>query len=253
MVVSAPVGFSRREAVTLAYVNYSVTKTPRLPPGIILSTIWESGSQESRIMPAWAILKRKWLGSYRLGWSAFSLTMVLITPGPIHAGAFSNSSQAAESIKSTRYSESVIGANAGSEAVAIGSPVTLRPRLVDGTHALLPSKVLKEVGKQAIDQPGHFLIAAVPIWASRCLAGVPWFGWVAAPLLAYREWLQWPSKRWWDPPLDWTFLSLGAVVATFRHRRTHGLSERLLPLRRRIEPRLSFLLATGRRTRPAAT
>jgi hypothetical protein len=114
---------------------------------------------------------------------------------------------------------------------------------------MLPGKVLKEVGKQAIDQPGHFLIAAVPIWASRCLAGVPWYGWVAAPLLAYREWLQWPSNRWWDPPLDWIFLSLGTVVATFRRHPTYRLRDGLQPLRRG----LSFVLATGNRAAAAAT
>jgi hypothetical protein len=77
------------------------------------------------------------------------------------------------------------------------------------------SRILKEVGKQAVDQPGHFLIGATPIWASRYLVGVPGFGWVMAPILAYREWLQWPSDRWWDPPLDWAFLTLGAVAATW--------------------------------------
>ena len=53
-------------------------------------------------------------------------------------------------------------------------------------------RILKEVGKQGIDQPGHFLIGAAPIWASRYLVGVPGFGWMAAPILAYREWLRWP-------------------------------------------------------------
>jgi hypothetical protein len=86
------------------------------------------------------------------------------------------------------------------------------------------SRILEEVGKQAIDQPGHFLIGAAPVWASRYLVGVPWFGWVAAPILAYREWLQWPSKRWWDPPLDWAFLTLGAVAATWSRRRRHHLA-----------------------------
>ncbi len=32
----------------------------------------------------------------------------------------------------------------------------------------------------------------------------------------YREWSQWPSSRWWDPPLDWFFevggIALGAFV-----------------------------------------
>jgi hypothetical protein len=75
--------------------------------------------------------------------------------------------------------------------------------------------LLKELLKQAIEQPGHFLIAALPIWLSRRLSGVPWYGWPVIPLLAYREWLQWPSNRWWDPPLDWACLALGVVVATW--------------------------------------
>jgi hypothetical protein len=103
-----------------------------------------------------------------------------------------------------------------------------------GASSWPTSRILKEVGKQAIDQPGHFLIGAAPIWASRYLVGVPWFGWVTAPILAYREWLQWPSNRWWDPPLDWAFLGLGAVVATCRRRLTDGLAGGLPPLWRRI-------------------
>lgn len=75
--------------------------------------------------------------------------------------------------------------------------------------------LLKELLKQAIDQPGHFLIAALPIWLSRRLTGVPWYGWPVIPLLAYREWLQWPSNRWWDPPLDWAWLALGVIIATW--------------------------------------
>jgi hypothetical protein len=84
-----------------------------------------------------------------------------------------------------------------------------------GADRWTSSRILEEVGKQAVDQPGHFLVGAGPIWASRYLVGVPWFGWVLAPILAYREWLQWPSNRWWDPPLDWAFLTLGAVAATW--------------------------------------
>jgi hypothetical protein len=75
--------------------------------------------------------------------------------------------------------------------------------------------LLKELLKQALDQPGHFLIAALPIVLSRYLTGVPWYGWPVIPLLAYREWLQWPSNRWWDPPLDWACLALGIIVATW--------------------------------------
>jgi hypothetical protein len=97
----------------------------------------------------------------------------------------------------------------------------LPPSEADGRGRWTARRIIKEVGKQAIDQPGHFLIGATPIWASRCLVGVPWFGWVLAPILAYREWLQWPSNRWWDPPLDWAFLTLGAVAATWSRRPGH--------------------------------
>jgi hypothetical protein len=100
-----------------------------------------------------------------------------------------------------------------------------------GAVAWTGAKILKEVGKQAVDQPGHFLIGAAPIWASRYLVGVPWFGWVMAPILAYREWLQWPSNRWWDPPLDWVFLTLGAVAATWKRRPGQRLAGTLAALR----------------------
>ena len=197
-------------------------------------------------MLAPAIHSKRWWILYRPQWSILWLTIVLPMSDPIYAATLSNLTEA------TRYSGSVIGTDVDGETFAIGSKVALQPGLVDGTRMLAPDKVLKEVGKQAIDQPGHFLIAAVPIWVSRCLVGVPWYGWVAAPLLAYREWLQWPSNRWWDPPLDWTFLSLGAVVATFR-RRMYGLADGAQPLRRRLVRSLSFLLATGRRARPVTT
>jgi hypothetical protein len=87
---------------------------------------------------------------------------------------------------------------------------------------------LAEVVKQAAEQPLHFVMSAGPIWLSRCLTAVPWYGWAAVPALAYREWRQWPSKRWWDPALDAAFLMLGVVTATWSARlsppgaRAHG-------------------------------
>ncbi|HEX5077591.1 MAG TPA: hypothetical protein VFV80_00470 [Geminicoccaceae bacterium] len=78
-----------------------------------------------------------------------------------------------------------------------------------------PHGMLAEVLKQAAEQPLHFAMSAGPIWLSRCLTAVPWYGWAMVPALAYREWRQWPSKRWWDPALDATFLVLGVVVATW--------------------------------------
>jgi hypothetical protein len=76
--------------------------------------------------------------------------------------------------------------------------------------------LVREVVKQSIEQPLHFLMAAGPIWLSRCLTAVPWYGWSMVPALAYREWRQWPSNRWWDPLLDATFLILGVIGATWR-------------------------------------
>jgi hypothetical protein len=75
--------------------------------------------------------------------------------------------------------------------------------------------LLAEVMKQAAEQPLHFVMSAGPIWLSRYLTAVPWYGWAMVPALAYREWRQWPSKRWWDPLLDAAFLVLGALTATW--------------------------------------
>jgi hypothetical protein len=104
-------------------------------------------------------------------------------------------------------------------ALAIGFTVNAdaaAPAGAFGTRiAEILQALLKELLKQAIDQPGHFLIAALPIVLSRYLTGVPWYGWPVIPLLAYREWLQWPSNRWWDPPLDWACLALGVIIATW--------------------------------------
>jgi hypothetical protein len=97
-----------------------------------------------------------------------------------------------------------VNADASAPAVPFGT-----------TIAEILQALLKELLKQATDQPGHFLIAALPIVLSRYLTGVPWYGWPVIPLLAYREWLQWPSNRWWDPPLDWACLALGIIVATW--------------------------------------
>ena len=132
-------------------------------------------------------------------------------------------------------------------AVAGAGALQVPARLVHGSQgasaaslvpALLPETfwsperraLLAEVGKQALEQPLHFLMAAAPICLSRHLAGVPWYGWAITPLLAYREWSQWPSRRWWDPPLDWAFLALGVAVATWRRSgRRHAKPAQLSP------------------------
>jgi hypothetical protein len=155
-------------------------------------------------MPAHGTLARKSKGSRRLRWPALLAVLVLSFSAPV-----------------TTATPAVEGA-----ILAAGAETMLRPGPADGTVAPRAGRVLKEIGKQAIDQPAHVLIAAAPIWLSRHLVGVPWFGWAAAPLLAYREWLQWPSKRWWDPPLDWAFLTIGMVMATW----SRGLARLVLSL-----------------------
>jgi hypothetical protein len=167
---------------------------------------------------------------YGFGWSA-PLLVVIIIISCLDASA--NSSQATEPSGHAAYSVLILGSGIDAATIALSSdtvPRSTPPGDILERHA---GKILKEIGKQTIDQPGHFLIGAFPIWASRYLVGVPWYGWVITPLLAYREWLQWPSKRWWDPPLDWAFLSLGAVVATWRRPPMRRVLNGL-PLRRRI-------------------
>ena len=106
-------------------------------------------------------------------------------------------------------------------------------------HHERPRDLLAEVVKQAAEQPLHFVMSAGPIWLSRCLTAVPWYGWVAIPALAYREWRQWPSKRWWDPALDATFLALGVLTATW--------SGRLAPFPLPVLPRHDWRAVLGRR------
>jgi hypothetical protein len=148
-----------------------------------------------------------------------------------------------ESRESPTHSGLVTGSSV--DTVIIAASAATIPRSSPAGHAREwpADKVLKEIGKQTIDQAGHFLVGAAPVWASRHLVGVPWYGWVAAPLLAYREWLQWPSNRWWDPPLDWFFLSLGTIVATCRRRSMPRWLDGLPALRRRIARQLSFSFA----------
>jgi hypothetical protein len=165
---------------------------------------------------------------HRFRWPDLLLLFILMASCP---EALAKSSEPTAPPKHAAHSVLVIGSGVEPATVAV-SPDAL-PRSTSPSAKLEPhaGKILKEVGKQTIDQPGHFLIGAAPIWASRYLVGVPWYGWVVTPLLAYREWLQWPSNRWWDPPLDWAFLSLGVIVATWRRRSTDRLLIGLPPVR----------------------
>jgi hypothetical protein len=168
-------------------------------------------------MPAHGTLARESEGSVRFGWPALLLVLVLTTSSPVFGGTLVDLIELAEPIDAAAQSMLVI--DSGVDGTTVAASPQAMPGPAGDTLKPQAGKILKEVGKQTIDQPGHFLIGAAPIWASRYLVGVPWYGWVVTPLLAYREWLQWPSNRWWDPPLDWAFLSLGVVVATCRRSR----------------------------------
>jgi hypothetical protein len=109
--------------------------------------------------------------------------------------------------------------------------------------------LLAEVVKQAAEQPLHFAMSAGPIWLSRYLTAVPWYGWAVAPALAYREWRQWPSQRWWDPALDAGFLVLGLVVGTWSGRTLPGPSP-LAAMRRLTWLNVLMRLAPGAIRRP---
>jgi hypothetical protein len=178
-------------------------------------------------MPAHGTLARESEGSVRFGWPALLLVLVLTTSSPVFGGTLVDLIELAEPIDAAAQSMLVIDSGVDGTTVAV-SPQAM-PGPAGDTLKPQTGKILKEVGKQTIDQPGHFLIGAAPIWASRYLVGVPWYGWVVTPLLAYREWLQWPSNRWWDPPLDWAFLSLGVVVATCRRSRRRLLMPATAP------------------------
>jgi hypothetical protein len=109
-------------------------------------------------------------------------------------------------------------------AALAGAAPGVQERLTGRSDAIAGASVTRsarsrdlvlEVAKQAAEQPLHFLMSAGPIWLSRCATAMPWYGWAIMPVLAYREWRQWPSKRWWDPVLDAAFLTLGLIATTW--------------------------------------
>ena len=142
----------------------------------------------------------------RSGWSATLLVFVTVCCAVVVAGVLTKELSQRDPERYRAPADETVAFTVN-EAISGAGPLDV---LVQALPALLA-----ELLKQAIDQPGHLLIAGLPIVLSRYLTGVPWYGWPVIPLLAYREWLQWPSNRWWDPPLDWAFLALGVVLATW--------------------------------------
>jgi hypothetical protein len=143
-------------------------------------------------------------------WTALLLSFVAACSALIVVGVLTKPVNQDEPRPYRTAAVETIGFTANGQEVA-GAPAAAR----QSAFAASLRALMKELLKQVIDQPGHFLIAALPIWLSRHLTGVPWYGWPVIPILGYREWLQWPSNRWWDPPLDWAVLALGVIVATW--------------------------------------
>lgn len=73
---------------------------------------------------------------------------------------------------------------------------------------------MSELTKQAIDQPAHFLWAFGAFYIGLNVGPIGYL-FTAAHVAAiiYREYKQWPSSRWYDPYLDWTFYIIGAAAA----------------------------------------
>jgi hypothetical protein len=197
-------------------------------------------------MPAYGELKRQPTRGQLFWMSVLVLLLFLLASSRTLAGTLVNADTAISASNVTAISGSDNDSSVDGASVAIVPERMLRASRGDRTVTWTTARILKEVGKQAIDQPGHLLIGAAPIWASRHLVGVPWLGWVAAPILAYREWLQWPSNRWWDPPLDWAFFTLGAVAATCSRRSRRDPFGAREAIRRSVAQGLCLIGATRR-------
>ena len=95
----------------------------------------------AEIMPAQEKLARKSKRSSQLRWLALSALLVLSCPSPLGTAT----SEVAGTIPSIRAETTLRLAPEG----------TLSPRT---------GRILKEIVKQAAEQPAHFVIAAAPIW-----------------------------------------------------------------------------------------
>lgn len=91
--------------------------------------------------------------------------------------------------------------------------------------------IKQEIWKQVKDQFWHFIwafLATVPLaclvpvdpeaswnWDSRLLLHLccMWFFIGNVTVIVAREVHQWPSTRWYDPPMDWAFFGAGIATA----------------------------------------
>jgi hypothetical protein len=152
----------------------TVTKTTGLPAGIILSSKREHGSKESRNH---ACTERAEKRIDRIAMVSMLRHFTVARSWVYLCSNFNPASKATKPSESASVSAIIINAGDGA-LVSVDPEMRLPPVWVDGTLTPGADKILKEIGKQAIDQPGHVLMGAGPIWASRYLIGVPWYGWV---------------------------------------------------------------------------
>lgn len=152
------------------------------------------------------------IAPHRSPWTAAFLMLVVTSFVLVAIGVLTKEMEGLDPGRHPAVAAEASAIGMGNDPIGDGSMTPVGP--LEVLARALPA-LLAELLKQAIDQPGHLLIAGLPIVLSRFLTGVPWYGWPVIPLLAYREWLQWPSNRWWDPPLDWAFLALGVILATW--------------------------------------
>lgn len=90
----------------------------------------------------------------------------------------------------------------------------------------MPERTTKqEIIKQIIDQTAHFFWAFASVFpGAYALATdqdlIPTIalivlGEVSLAAVVAREVYQWPSSRWWDPYLDWSFFIFGGLTGIY--------------------------------------
>ena len=78
--------------------------------------------------------------------------------------------------------------------------------------------------KQLGDQSLHLVIGACLVYALATISQNVWIG--AVIVIAgwiIREVRQWPSVRWYDPPIDWLFEALGVGLGVWWYNKTGGI------------------------------
>lgn len=71
---------------------------------------------------------------------------------------------------------------------------------------------LVEWQRQVIDQFLHVSVGASAVWFFAKWMALSVAVLVVAAVWVYREIDQWPSTRWYDPPLDWFFEFVGLAL-----------------------------------------